>query len=70
MIAGPDKIGIGKDGPDTGPPGTNAAYCRGLAVDSQGVVYVAAAGSRRVLKITPQGEVSTILRAPSPFPRL
>jgi DNA-binding beta-propeller fold protein YncE len=57
----------GKDGANNGPPGTSSAYCRGLAVDSQGVVYVAATGSRSVLKITPQGETSTILRAPSPW---
>jgi len=38
-----------------------------LFVDSQGVVYVAATGSRRVLKLTPQGDVSAILQAPSPW---
>jgi sugar lactone lactonase YvrE len=47
--------------------GTSVDYCRGLAVDSQGVVYVAATGSRSVVKITPQGKVSTILRATSPW---
>jgi len=67
MIASPDIIGIGKDSASNPPPYTPAGYCRGLAVDSQGVVYVAATGSRRVLKITPQGEVSTILQAPSPW---
>lgn len=49
------------------PPETSVNYCRGLDVDSQGVVYVAATGSRRVLKITPQGEVKTILQASSPW---
>lgn len=49
------------------PPETLATYCRGLAVDSIGNVYVAATGSRSVLKITPQGKVSTILQAPSPW---
>lgn len=62
-----DKIEIGIDSANQPPPETPAAYCRGLAVDSQGVVYMAATGSRSVLKITPQGEVSTILRAPSPW---
>jgi hypothetical protein len=38
-----------------------------LVVDSQGVVYVAATGSRRVLMITPGGDVSTLLQAPSPW---
>jgi hypothetical protein len=54
---------LGKGGASKPPPETPAAYCRGLAVDSQGVVYVAATGSRSVLKIKPQGEVSTILTA-------
>lgn len=63
---------IGKDpvGNDPGkdpPADTAATYCRGLAVDADGVVYVAATGSRRVLKITPQGQVSTIMEAPSPW---
>ncbi len=67
MIASPEMIGIDKDRANNPPPETEATYCRGLAVDSQGVVYVAATGSRRVLKITPQGEVSAILQAPSPW---
>jgi hypothetical protein len=46
---------------------TGSAYCRGLAIDADGVMYVAATGSRRVLKITPQGQVSTILEAPAPW---
>ena len=49
------------------PPESEANYCRGLAVDSQGVVYVAATGSRRVLKLTPGGDASTVLQAPSPW---
>ena len=43
------------------------SYCRGLAVDAQGFIYVAATGSRSVLKISPQGIVSTILQDPSPW---
>ncbi len=39
-------------------------YFRGLDVDAQATVYVAATGCRSVLKITPQGNVSTILRSP------
>lgn len=58
---------VGKDSANDPSPETPSGYCRGLAVDSQGVVYVAATGSRRVLKITPQGKVSTILQAPSPW---
>jgi sugar lactone lactonase YvrE len=49
------------------PADTPAAYCRGLAVDADGVIYVAATGSRRVLRITPQGQVSTILESPGPW---
>ena len=48
-------------------PETLAAYCRGLAVDSIGNVYVAATGSRSVLMITPQGKVSTLLQAQGPW---
>ena len=54
---------VGKAGKDL-PHGTVPSYCRGLAVDSSGVVYVAATGSRSVLKITPQGVVTTILTVP------
>jgi sugar lactone lactonase YvrE len=46
---------------------TVPSYCRGLAVDSTGTIYVAATGSRSVLKITPQGKVTTILQSTSPW---
>ncbi|HMK25454.1 MAG TPA: SBBP repeat-containing protein [Chitinophagaceae bacterium] len=49
------------------PPETEATYCRGLAVDSLGNVYVAATGTRSVLKISPNGKVSTILQATGPW---
>jgi sugar lactone lactonase YvrE len=42
-------------------------YCRGLTVDSAGTVYVAAAGCRIVLKITPDKKVTTVLQASSPW---
>jgi len=58
---------VSKTGSTDPPPETDVTYCRGLAVDSLGNVYVAATGSRRVLKITPQGKVSTILQASSPW---
>jgi len=67
QFAGPEIIGLGRDRAIGPPPESEASYCRGLAVDPQGLVYVAATGSRRVLKITPQGKVSTILQAPSPW---
>jgi DNA-binding beta-propeller fold protein YncE len=46
---------------------TVPSYCRGLAVDLTGTIYVAATGSRSVLKITPQGKVTTILQMTTPW---
>jgi streptogramin lyase len=57
---------VGKSSNDL-PLETTPSYCRGLAVDSTGAIYVAATGSRSVLKITPQGKVTTILQATSPW---
>jgi hypothetical protein len=57
---------VGKSGNDL-PLETVPSYCRGLAVDSSGIIYVAATGSRSVLKITPQGRITTILRETSPW---
>ncbi|HLF63832.1 MAG TPA: SMP-30/gluconolactonase/LRE family protein [Saprospiraceae bacterium] len=57
---------VGKDGKDL-PLETVPSYCRGLAVDASGTIYVAATGSRSVLKITPEGQVTTILQESSPW---
>jgi sugar lactone lactonase YvrE len=57
---------VGKDGKAL-PPETVPSYCRGLVVDSTGTIYVAATGSRSVLKITPQGKITSILDATSPW---
>lgn len=57
----------GKTGGKDLPAGTVPSYCRGLAVDSMGVGYVAATGSRSIIKVTPRGDVSTILQEPSPW---
>ena len=57
---------VGKEANDL-PHDTTPSYCRGLAVDSTGVVYVAATGSRCILKITPQGIITTILQTPGPW---
>jgi sugar lactone lactonase YvrE len=57
---------VGKNKNDL-PLETTPSYCRGLAVDSAGTIYVAATGSRSILKITPQGEIRTILQATSPW---
>jgi hypothetical protein len=42
-------------------------YLRGIAVDSRGTVYAAANGCHRVIKITPEGAVQTILKADRPW---
>ena len=39
----------------------------GLAVAADGTVYVADSGNRRLLKVTPQGNVEAILRTEPPF---
>lgn len=57
---------VGKNKNDL-PLETTASYCRGLAVDSTGTIYVAATGSRSILKITPQGEITTVLRDHGPW---
>jgi sugar lactone lactonase YvrE len=52
------------------PPDTPKAHepsLRGLAVDSRGTVYVAATGCHCVVKITPDGQVKTILKAERPW---
>ena len=49
-------------------PGTNQhPYLRGLAVDVRGVMYVADNGDARVLKITPDGRITTLLQLQSPW---
>jgi DNA-binding beta-propeller fold protein YncE len=58
---------VSKAGSNDPPPETEPTYCRGLVVDSQGNVYVSATGRRSVLKITSQGNVTTILQAASPW---
>lgn len=48
--------------------GTEAGpYLRGLDVAPDGTVYVAAAGCGAVLKITPTGQVTPVLRTISPY---
>ncbi len=48
-------------GPEFGP------YLRGIAVAADGTAYVAASGCGALLKITPRGAVTPILRAASPW---
>jgi SMP-30/Gluconolactonase/LRE-like region len=42
-------------------------YLRGLAVDGHGVMYVADTGNARVLKISPDEKVTTLLQTESPW---
>ena len=52
------------------PPNTPAAhepFLTGLAVDSRGVVYLAATGCRCVIKLNLDGQVSTLLKAEPPW---
>ena len=46
---------------------SESPWLRGLAVDSRGIVYVAASGCGRVIKITPDGKVTTVLKAEKPW---
>ena len=52
---------------DDTPLETTPAYCRGLCIDASGTIYVAATGSRSVLKITPDGKQSVLLEEQSPW---
>jgi hypothetical protein len=42
-------------------------YLRDLDVDSKGVIYVADNGDARVLKITPDGKITTLVQTQSPW---
>lgn len=45
----------------------NDPLLRGLAVDSTGAIFVAASGCGSVLKVTPDGQVSTVLQLGGPW---
>jgi sugar lactone lactonase YvrE len=47
--------------------GAQVPFVRGLAVDPRGAVYGAATGCRCVIKITPDGSVTTVLKAERPW---
>jgi hypothetical protein len=42
-------------------------YLRGLAADKQGTVFAAAVGCHAVVKISPEGKVTTVLKAERPW---
>jgi hypothetical protein len=48
-------------------PEVRPQYCRGMAVDDRGNIYIAVTGSRYVMRISPGGEGSVILRAHRPW---
>jgi hypothetical protein len=52
------------------PPGTPAEYApylTGLTVGADGVIYAAATGCRRVIRISPKHEVTVVLKAEPPW---
>ena len=48
-------------------PGELAPYLTGLAVGPSGIIYAAATGCRRLLRISPQGRVEIVLKADAPW---
>jgi hypothetical protein len=48
-------------------PTNRLPYLRGIAVDETGTIYAAATSCHRVLKITPDGKIESILRAERPW---
>ena len=48
-------------------PEVRPQYCRGMAVDAENNVYVAATGNRCVMKLSPSGEASTVLKCEKPW---
>ena len=42
-------------------------YLRGLTIDPSGVMYVADSGDARVMKITPDGKINTLIQLKSPW---
>ena len=57
-----DKLPASEQHPEARPE-----YCRGMAVDEKGDVYVAVTGNRCVLKLTAKGEASVVLKAEKPW---
>lgn len=48
-------------------PGADQPYLRGLTVDPDGNVFVASSGCGAVLKITPRGALTVVLRTTTPW---
>lgn len=67
QVVSAETVASGADRAVSPPLEAESNYCRGLYVDSDGTVYVAHTGSRRVIKVTPKDEVTTVLRTESPW---
>jgi hypothetical protein len=52
---------------DSRSPFFHAPYLRGLDVTAKGVIYGAVTGCRRVIKITPDAKVETVLKSEPPW---
>jgi hypothetical protein len=48
-------------------PQVRPQYCRGMAVDGNNNVYVAVTGNRCVMRLSPKGEATTVLKCPKPW---
>jgi hypothetical protein len=55
------------DPADHNPANASSPLLRGLGVDSPGNIYVAATSCHRVVKITPDGQVTSILKSERPW---
>ena len=55
------------DPADHNPANATCPLLRGLGIDSRGNVYVAAASCHRVVKITPDGQITCILKSERPW---
>ncbi len=55
------------DPADHNPANASSPLFRGLGADSRGNVYVAATSCHRVVKITPEGQVTSILKSERPW---
>jgi sugar lactone lactonase YvrE len=53
--------------PDCDRDSERTPFLRGLCVDADGTVYAAATGCRRVLRISPKGQVQSILKSDKPY---
>ena len=48
-------------------PESHSPFLRGLVVDARGTVFAAATGCRAVVKISPDGKASVVMRAEAPW---